>query len=450
MKRTFPRITIAITLITILIITQPVSADSQYTITDLGTLGGSFSYARAINDNMQIVGGSDTSTGERHAFIWENGVMTDLGTLGGSFSFASALNNLGQVVGISYTSSEDLHAFLWENGTMIDLSTLGGSTAFAWSINELGQVVGHSYTVSGDSHAFLWENGIMTDLGTLGGLSSWAYSINDLGQVVGNSHTSFDDSIHAFFWQNGVMTDLGLLAAGYSSYAEDINENQQIVGVGDASWNEAHAVLWENGTITDLGVLRDTDTFSQALSINGQMQIVGSSGNIEDWEREVDHAFLWEDGLMIDLGTLGGNFASAFDINSDGQIVGDSSTSSGENHAVLWALPTKVDIAIDIKPKGQPNSINLKSNGVIPVAVLTTDNFDANTLDPATVVFAGASPLRWSWQDVDWDGDIDLLFHFKTQELNLGLSSIEASLTGKTFDGISIEGVDLVKIVPNK
>ena len=448
MKRTIPRITIAMIVIVILMIVQPVSADSQYTITDLGTLGGTFSNARAINDNMQIVGGSDTSAGETHAYIWENGIMTDLGTLGGSLSSAGAINNQGQIVGMSQISSGEYHAFFWENGVMTDLGTLGGSSAYAYSINELGQVVGFSDTISGDRHAFLWENGVMTDLGTLGGLSSWAYSINELGQVVGNSETSSDDSIHAFLWQDGVMTDLGVLTAGYSSYAEDINENQQIVGLVDASPSEVHAVLWENDMITDLGVLRETDNISQALAINNQKQIVGSSGNLDNWE--ADHAFLWENGSMIDLGTLDGDFATAFDINSDGQIVGFSSTIAGENHAVLWALPATVNVTVDIKPGSLTNSINLGSKGVVPVAALTTDDFYAGDLDPVTVIFAGASPLHWSLQDVDWDGDMDLVLHFKTQELNLDLSSIDAPLTGTTYDGISVEGVDLVQIVPDK
>ena len=64
---------------------------------------------------------------------------------------------------------------------------------------------------------------------------------------------------------------------------------------------------------------------------------------------------------------------------------------------------TEVDI--DIKPGSDPNSINLKSKGVVPVAVLTTPDFDAATVDPATVEFAGASPVRWTMEDVDGDTD---------------------------------------------
>jgi hypothetical protein len=85
---------------------------------------------------------------------------------------------------------------------------------------------------------------------------------------------------------------------------------------------------------------------------------------------------------------------------------------------------------------------------VVPVAVLTADDFDANIVDPVTVLFAGASPLRWAMEDVDGDRDIDLLFHFKTRELQLDAKSSEATLTGETLDGVQIEGTDMVNIVP--
>jgi hypothetical protein len=106
----------------------------------------------------------------------------------------------------------------------------------------------------------------------------------------------------------------------------------------------------------------------------------------------------------------------------------------------------RVEVNIDIKPGSDPNSINLGSKGVVPVAVLTTDDFDASSVDPVTVLFAGASPVRWTMEDVDGDGDLDLLFHFKTQELvDLDASSTEAILTGTTFGGQLIQGTDTVE-----
>ncbi len=71
-----------------------------------------------------------------------------------------------------------------------------------------------------------------------------------------------------------------------------------------------------------------------------------------------------------------------------------------------------------------------------------------STVDPATVEFAGASPIHRAMEDVDGDGNIDLLFRFDTQDLNLTEESTEATLTGMTKDEIDIQGTDSVNIVP--
>ena len=105
-----------------------------------------------------------------------------------------------------------------------------------------------------------------------------------------------------------------------------------------------------------------------------------------------------------------------------------------------------VDVDVDIKPGSDPNSINLKSKGLVPVAILTTEDFDATTVDPITVLFAGANPLRWATEDIDLDGDMDLVFFFRTQELNLDENSTEAMLEGETFSGLVFYGIDTVKI----
>ena len=108
-------------------------------------------------------------------------------------------------------------------------------------------------------------------------------------------------------------------------------------------------------------------------------------------------------------------------------------------------------VEIDIKPGSDDNSINLKSKGVVPVAVLTTEDFNASDVDPTTVEFAGAKPVRWKLCDVDDDGEVDMLFHFKTKDLvELDENSTKATLTGMTFGGEDIELTDEVRIVPQK
>ncbi len=119
-------------------------------------------------------------------------------------------------------------------------------------------------------------------------------------------------------------------------------------------------------------------------------------------------------------------------------------------NAINWvAGPCVVLVEIDIKPGSFPNSINLKSKGVVPVAILTTDEFDALAVDPTTVAFGpGAVPAcDGHVEDMDGDGDLDLVLHFEIQESGLAFGDTDATLTGETFDGIPIEGTDSVKIV---
>jgi hypothetical protein len=132
-------------------------------------------------------------------------------------------------------------------------------------------------------------------------------------------------------------------------------------------------------------------------------------------------------------------------INANGDIIWQGY--DGSDSDIFLALGI-IQVEIDIKAGGNPNTINLKSRGMVPVAVLTTQNFDATTVEPYSVAFAGASPVWWRWVDVDRDGDLDMLFHFRIQELiELDEESTEATLTGKTFEGTAFEGTDSVSIV---
>jgi hypothetical protein len=109
------------------------------------------------------------------------------------------------------------------------------------------------------------------------------------------------------------------------------------------------------------------------------------------------------------------------------------------------------EVQIDIKPGSSPNSINPKSNGVIPVALLTTETFDVTTVDPLSVHFGpkGAKEAhnKGHIEDVNHDGEPDLVLHFKTQATGIKCGDTSASLTGETFDGNPIQGSDAIKTV---
>ena len=97
----------------------------SYTVTDLGTLGGTFSSAYALNDLGHVVGRSRLEPGTfiNRGFVWMYGNMIDLGALAGSGATPNGINNQSQVTGVSTNWWDYNHAFLWENGEMIDLGT---------------------------------------------------------------------------------------------------------------------------------------------------------------------------------------------------------------------------------------------------------------------------------------------------------------------------------------
>ena len=124
--------------------------------------GATSSAARAINDQDQAI---LWNYGVAHAALWDDGSVIDLGTFGGSQSWAYGLNNLGQVVGWADLPSGIYHAFLWgdlngngggDPGEMQDLGTLGGQFSSAYGINDSGVIVGYAQDALGRWEAVRW------------------------------------------------------------------------------------------------------------------------------------------------------------------------------------------------------------------------------------------------------------------------------------------------------
>jgi probable HAF family extracellular repeat protein len=119
-------------------------------MTDLGTLaGGLYSYADGLNDSGKVVGYAYTADGYSHAFVYANGMMVDLGTMGALESYAFDVNNEGDVVGGTETYNpfgrSNYTAFLYSGGKMVDLNSLidpasGWDLEWANDINDQGQI----------------------------------------------------------------------------------------------------------------------------------------------------------------------------------------------------------------------------------------------------------------------------------------------------------------------
>jgi probable HAF family extracellular repeat protein len=338
-------------------------------LTDLGALPGlNSSGPNWMNAEGVVTGISQTGlidplsgTPEYDAVIWKDGQIINLGTLGGNFSYANAINDRGQVAGFALNTIPDsfglgdlcengpfptqMRASLWTGEAIQDLGTLGGPDSCALWLNQSGQAAGHSFTDSTlnpltgfpSVHPFLWDHGTMLDVGTLGGTFGLANAINNRGDVVGRMNLAGDLTAHPYLWREGTLKDLGTLGGTFGQ-ATSVNDAREIVGGATNQNDQAFlAFLWRKGVMTDLGTVVGDDC-SSADYISSGGQIVGTSFGCAGGP---SHAFLWDDGgPMIDLNTVvapgsGLTLADATFINDRGEITVQGSLPNGDTHAVL-------------------------------------------------------------------------------------------------------------------
>lgn len=171
-----------------------------------------------------------------------------------------------------------------------------------------------------------------------------------------------------------------------------------------------------------------------------------SLSNLAGWSLGSTHTFTFDLANLPPFGPYPTNIIPF--MNADNALDVYVQDDTGVDYMIL-TVTHGCHVDIDIKPGSYPNSINPKSKGLIPVAILTTRAFDAATVDPQTVRFGPkhAVPVRHSLEDVDGDGDIDMILHFRTEETGIAQGDTFATLTGKTYGGTFIAGTDSVRTV---
>jgi hypothetical protein len=222
----------------------------------------------------------------------------------------------------------------------------------------------------------------------------------------------------------GAILGLGTTSRAATNEADQILWDAKIVGGGTGVWLSTQSA-------TELLIRRD-DRIEYAP---GLTQLVAG----------ID--------LLQSGSTQSGSLPS---INDQGHAVLRANNNSGETRLfIIPALPSSIEVQIDIKPGSDPNCFNVNGHGVIPVAILGTSTFDVTLVDTSGLLFGGLAvrvrgnkgPLC-SFEDSDGDTILDLVCHFEDDSTNWIPGDGVATLIGTLLDGTAFEGTDSICMVP--
>lgn len=335
-----------------------VSAAVQYTVDDLGGLGGSLgSRGSSVGSSVLVAGTSylagNGSLNALTSAVGGGGSVTHVAypaLSGGANSYGMGVGGLNGETLVGYAQVGNrgpYHAISGYNGVTTDLhSTIsasapftGGTTSRAMAINGSDTVVGQASAGSA-LQAFSLSGGTATAIPFISGAyaNSLAMAVNDGGMVVGFDYTgtwnyTIGNAISggvthagAFSWNGSTLTSLGALGTGLDSLATAVNSAGVIVGqstltAADMLDTKGHAFVYSGGTMAGLTELAGT-TMSLANDINDSGDIVGTYRTAAF----TGHAFIYRNGQMVDLNTLvngtGWVLIEATSINDDGYITG--------------------------------------------------------------------------------------------------------------------------------
>jgi hypothetical protein len=328
-----------------------------------------------------------------------------------------------------------------------------------------GDDLGNSVAIDGDTvvaGALLDDTGSNTSQG-----SAYVYTKPSGGWITMTETAKLTASDGAannqFGWDTAISGDTVVVGVFRANVGSSVQQGAAYLfvkpGGGWVSTTETAKLTASDGSAFDF--------LGRSVGIDGDVVVVGAPGDdfgvsfsqgsayvfnkpSNGWTSTTETAkIVASDGVSGDL------FGASIDVRGSTVIVG-SQFGLGDQKSV-YVFEGEIEISIDIKPGSDPNSINCgNQNVVIPVAVLTTEDFDTTSLDHTTVRFEGAGEThidnksgvpRRHVEDVDGDGDPDLVFHFRLGDTALTCQSREGVLTGRTVGGQSVRGVDEVRIV---
>jgi probable HAF family extracellular repeat protein len=446
--------------------------------------GNVYSLGLGISADGEHIAGASSSTASgpdtsiaTEAFIWSaNNGNQGLGDIaGGAFdSWAYDISRDGSAIagyGRFGPGSNDIQATRWTAASgMVGLGGLNASgVSLATAISGDGKVVVGGAVSTAGTQAFRWDavNG-MAGLGFFPGGNAYSYArgTNHDGTIIVGSLSS-PDGTEAFIWtENDGLTVLGDLSGGiFFSAAYGVSDDGSVVVGGSTDANPDNDRIpfrWTNSTgMTALGDLPGGDYAGYALAVSADGKVtVGFSVSARGKE-----GFVWTtstgmvsltdylNGLGVELNGL--FLGPAYDVSPDGRYVsGSMLNADGITEAYrVDLLSLLVDTDFDIwssTNEFRPNDAYFTTLGIKTMSMADGDNvdFDAVQVDPDTLRIgpAGApnvaQPLT---RDIDADGDIDMVFGFRTEQSGVACADTEIGVEGKTYSGEAFLGYDLIE-----
>jgi hypothetical protein len=322
-----------------------------------------------------------------------------------------------------------------------------------------------------------------------GGLTGWtgfgdcANAFEDISGsgtelILGDDHGIIVPIGFNFNFWGVVHGDIAVCSNGYLTFGEDLTDFSNDDIPDDYDPNDYIAPFWD-----DLAPNQGGTVHYQTLGTDPNRRFIAQWTGVPQYytyDSNTFQAVLFEGSNCIEF-RYGVVTAESYDGDytigiespdgTDGYSVPGSEAADGVCKSIcpIFSDPIvcPLEVPFDIKPTSCPNPLNTRSNGVLPVAILGTGEFDVLDVDPATVTLEGVSPLRFAYEDVTTpdggadvcdctedgpDGFMDMTLKFDRQAIIAALGSVTDGeskpllMVGALYDGYPIYGEDCVLI----
>ena len=142
-------------------------------------------------------------------------------------------------------------------------------------------------------------------------------------------------------------------------------------------------------------------------------------------------------------------------IANTASVTTDSVDPTPTNNQGEATIEVYLPVQVDVLPGGTPNVISLTKRGLVPVAILTTPDFDAASVDVSSVCFGDVDEpaqrtcteahVTGHLLDVNKDRSRDLLLHYEAQLTGIDAGETRACLIGRTTLGVGVYGCDEIR-----